>query len=46
VVSFPPQPLYPTERSSDAHCEGGWVSPKAALAAVTKKNPIIATAGN
>jgi hypothetical protein len=38
VVSFKLRPLYPEETAPDTHLIGGWVSPKACVDAVEKRN--------
>jgi hypothetical protein len=38
VVSFTPQPLYPTERAPGTHCIGGWVGPRVGLDGVEEKH--------
>jgi hypothetical protein len=45
VVSFTPRPLYPRERSSDTHCIGGWMGPRAGLDRVARRK-ISNRAGN
>jgi hypothetical protein len=38
AVSFTPLPLYPKEKAPRIHMRGGWVSPRAGLDTVVKRN--------